>query len=352
MTSHPTPSGAQLLNALVCTAREEQPDDLQLAHTLAALGFVGTATATGTSAAAVMKAAAAQGGAASALGSSHAVSAASAVMGLEATSASGAATAAALGLPLALGKWFAIGLISGSAVLGAGAAIEGKFSDAPQSSERSDTNNAQRRSSSSLPHRGAPGSAPVGGHVTLGVSGQERIPTEAARTLQERIPTEAVQTLGAAQGGASLHGSPRGAFADPGAQARAQEEQQGEAGIRSPRSEQACRSEADCSASYADRVGSATPDPDAHSIREQVEAIERSRSALRAGNWAKTEQEALRYLRGFPAGVFVPEAQYLIMEAQLRRGDHAAARRAAAKLIARFPSSAQSIKARQVMNSR
>jgi len=85
------------------------------------------------------------------------------------------------------------------------------------------------------------------------------------------------------------------------------------------------------------------------SIREQVSALERMRAAANAGAREEAEAGARRYLREYPNGVFVPEAMFVLLEAQRARSDVAGVRRLAADLATRFPNTPQGVKARALL---
>jgi hypothetical protein len=77
----------------------------------------------------------------------------------------------------------------------------------------------------------------------------------------------------------------------------------------------------------------------APSLAEQIEAIDRARAAVAAGDGVRGAQLADEYDRRFPRGAFAEEAEVLRIEARMLRGDKTGARRAAERFLASHPGS-------------
>ncbi len=89
------------------------------------------------------------------------------------------------------------------------------------------------------------------------------------------------------------------------------------------------------SAASADKLNAA----DASSLEGEVTALDRARSALAAGDAARTLELLGQYEQAFPKGALRPEAMYLRIQALSKAGQREAARDLAARFLAKHPSS-------------
>jgi hypothetical protein len=87
-------------------------------------------------------------------------------------------------------------------------------------------------------------------------------------------------------------------------------------------------------------------------LSEQIDAIDRARAAITAGDGARATQLVDDYERRFPRGVFVQEAEVLRIEARVLRGDRAGAARAAERFLAAHPNSPHSARLRALAGTR
>jgi TolA-binding protein len=86
------------------------------------------------------------------------------------------------------------------------------------------------------------------------------------------------------------------------------------------------------------------------SLNAEVVALDRARKALASGNSEGALAELGSYDREFPGGRLGPEALFLRMEASVKKGDRAAAERAARELVANHPKSPHAARARAVLS--
>jgi TolA-binding protein len=84
-------------------------------------------------------------------------------------------------------------------------------------------------------------------------------------------------------------------------------------------------------------------------LAEEVRTIDEARSALTSGRLAQTLTVLADYDRRYPEPRFAPEALYLRMEALLQSSRNAQARETAEQLVAAYPQSPQSARARLVL---
>ncbi len=320
-------SERRLLDSLVDAAREERPDDRSLRHTFAALGFANALSTTSIAAGAISETvgAAAVGGApgaaavleeGAAMSQGVTMSASAGVLGkagsvgvtLAAPSATvgGAGASGTMLVPAMLAKWFAIGIVAGAGALGAGATVQSRLA-APQPPQPLSAGSPEPIPAWSLPNT----------------------PNAARRAAEAPKPQPRLDGAGTGETG-----------------------RLGVALVASSGSELVTGLPSNRGGIVLPAASEPSPKPAASPLREEVESIERSRSALRASDSTNAIVYAEQYLQRFADGVFVPEAYYLIMEGKLRRGDIDGAQHSASALVARFPSSAQSIKARHVLELR
>jgi hypothetical protein len=85
-------------------------------------------------------------------------------------------------------------------------------------------------------------------------------------------------------------------------------------------------------------------------LTEEVRTIDEARTALTSGRLAQTLTLLGDYYQRYPEPRFAPEALYLRMEALLQSGRSAEARATAEQLVARYPQSPQSPRARLVLS--
>jgi outer membrane protein assembly factor BamD (BamD/ComL family) len=74
-------------------------------------------------------------------------------------------------------------------------------------------------------------------------------------------------------------------------------------------------------------------------LSQEVAALESSRAALRAGNAILALRQLDGYSAAFPHGVLEPESILLRIEAQIARGDRAAAAALGRRFLIAFPRS-------------
>ena len=95
----------------------------------------------------------------------------------------------------------------------------------------------------------------------------------------------------------------------------------------------------------AARPPQTTPHP-TPALAAEVAAVDRAREAVASGNAERALGELDAYERGFAERRLMPEALYLRMEALAQRGDTAASRAAARKLLAADPNGPHAARAR------
>jgi TolA-binding protein len=89
---------------------------------------------------------------------------------------------------------------------------------------------------------------------------------------------------------------------------------------------------------------------DSEQLAEEIRAIDGASRALANGRAAQTLAALDDYDRRYPERRFAPEALFLRMEALLRSGRAAEARAIANRLVATYPKSPQSARARVVLS--
>jgi hypothetical protein len=119
----------------------------------------------------------------------------------------------------------------------------------------------------------------------------------------------------------------------------------------SPAVEQPSVVQAESPARVASARARTTSEPrvDDRAFAEELALLDTARSKWRAGNAAGAIESASEYRRRFPAGRFVPEALFLLMQARLDLGQEQAAREVASELVRRFPNTPQVTRAREVL---
>lgn len=90
----------------------------------------------------------------------------------------------------------------------------------------------------------------------------------------------------------------------------------------------------------------------AETLAAEIAGIDRARSLLAAGSNSRAVAALDDYERRFPKNHFAPEVLYLRMEAASRAGHADEARRFARQLLARYPTSPQSEKARHLLDQK
>lgn len=281
-----TDEGApEAIERLLQAAESEQPSAASLASALTSLGIAGAMT-----------------GAASGAAASGAPVSGAATTGAAATGAAGVAALtgvaatqgklSVLALTASLAKWIALGSVVGGAGI---VAVHAVTDEAPPPTAA---------------HSGAVPPAPP-------------IPTHAAAHTAATHAAPATSTPAVANTGSG--------HAPASKQTRARA-----AGLPAERA--------------AAPPGAAVPEAiPAETLAQEIAGIDRARSLLAAGRYAATSAALDDYERRFPKHHFNPEVLYLRMEAASGAGRAQEARRLAQRLLASYPASPQSEKAKQVL---
>lgn len=90
----------------------------------------------------------------------------------------------------------------------------------------------------------------------------------------------------------------------------------------------------------------------AETLAAEIAGIDRARALLASGRYSQAVAALDDYERRFPKNHFAPEVLYLRMEAASRAGRTSAARTFAQRLLARYPTSPQSEKARHLLDQK
>ncbi len=302
-----------LLDSLFAAARQEQPAELALERTLVAAGLLSVAA--GSTVSTVSSHAAAEALAevtascvdspVTVIGAAGKITAASGVAGTSTVGALGAAGGAALAkgstssLLLVCGKWLALGFASGTMAVGVGAVTTGRL-DSVDIEERS----VETRVAAPLPVR-----APEGRESTL--------PREHPAPPAPRAASHSVEVASRSQAASGQH------VVLP---------------LPPPRAS-------------SERSDVVEEQRTTALLAIEVAAIEKARLALRTGDAARAAAAARQYRHDYPTGVFLAEAHYIGMEAELQTGNVAAAKREAEAIVSGFPASAQEGKARRLLSS-
>jgi outer membrane protein assembly factor BamD (BamD/ComL family) len=97
------------------------------------------------------------------------------------------------------------------------------------------------------------------------------------------------------------------------------------------------------------RPATTTTTTRASDLASQVAALDRARSALRAGDGARARRLVDDYEARYPSGAFVQEAEIVRIEALLAQGDRPAAQTAAGRFLAQYPSSPHASRVRALV---
>ena len=93
----------------------------------------------------------------------------------------------------------------------------------------------------------------------------------------------------------------------------------------------------------------AQPRPAVSAFAEQVALLDRARTALAAGDAARTRQLVDDYETRFRDGAFSQEADVLRIEAMVQQGDQASARRAGTRFLSAHPTSPHATRVRALL---
>ncbi|HEY3493690.1 MAG TPA: tetratricopeptide repeat protein [Polyangiaceae bacterium] len=100
------------------------------------------------------------------------------------------------------------------------------------------------------------------------------------------------------------------------------------------------------------RPSSSTRDVSRLRLGEEAALIDEARSAIANGNASAALRTLETYRRRYPRPLLAPEALYLEMRAQELGGNHAAARKLAARLLAAYPNGVHAARARALLEDR
>lgn len=299
-----TDEGApEAIERLLQAAASEEPSAASLAGTLTSLGVAGGVM--GLTGGAAASGAAASGAAASAATSGGTVG----VTALAGAVVPGKLSMLALGASLA--KWVALGTAVGGVVIAVDAATDGPPDAGP----------VPPSASSALAPQTPPRSSAAAGH--------RRAPAASTASARSRVT---LPRGGPAAGGGTNMARPPAAGA-PAARATV------------PRSVSA--------PSEGDGAGEVARDAiPAETLAQEISGIDRARSLLAAGRYTAVMAALDDFERRFPRHHFAPEVLYLRMDAAWGAGDTAQARGFARRLLASYPASPQSEKAKQLLEQK